>query len=268
MSYQHTMEMLFRETGPNARASPGSDARWKGPVNVKNMQGLPSQGRRRLNKLAHRFCLASLNVGTMSGGHNEVAKALERRHIDLCAVQETRWSGQKSYDIGCGYKLIYNGSRGTTSSVGIIISNKFIDLVSEVQRYDDRHMKIEFVAGEIKIHIFSIYAPQTGLSAECKDAFCSSVDEKIAEVPPENYLIVTGDLNGHVGRRKEGHVAHGGHGYGDKNDDGQRILDFAETHNLVIANTWFKKRDTHLITYYSASNTIQIENFLVGRRNL
>ena len=91
----------------------------------------------------------------MSSRHNEVAKALETMHIDLCAVQEIRWNGQKSYDIGCGYKLIYNGPRETTSGVGIIISTKFIDFVSEVQRYEDRLMKIAFFAGETKIQFFS-----------------------------------------------------------------------------------------------------------------
>ena len=37
---------------------------------------------------------------------------------------------------------------------------------------------------------------------------------------------------------------------------------------MVITNTWFKKRDTHLITYYSASKATQIDYVLVRRRNL
>ena len=37
--------------------------------------------------------IASLNVGTMKGRSLEVVETLERRSIDICCVQETRWRG-------------------------------------------------------------------------------------------------------------------------------------------------------------------------------
>ncbi|WP_218939395.1 endonuclease/exonuclease/phosphatase family protein, partial [Wolbachia endosymbiont of Atemnus politus] len=211
---------------------------------------------------------ATLNVGTMTGRSREIAEVLKRRRIEVCAVQETRWSGAKSRDIGDGFKLIYNGSPGTTNGVGIIVSEKFRDIVAEVHRFNDRLMKIIIMTAQRLIHVFSAYAPQTGCSDQVKDDFWAMIDDKVAEVPPEDAIIIAGDLNGHVGREKHGHSCHGGRGFGVINTDGERILDFADAHNLVITNTVFKKQESHLKTFYSGNAATQIDFVLVRRRDL
>ena len=40
------------------------------------------------------------------------------------------------------------------------------------------------------------------------------------------------------------------------------ILGFTMAYDLIIANTYFKKRDEHLITFKSGSNKSQIDFFL------
>ena len=42
-----------------------------------------------------------------------------------------------------------------------------------------------------------------------------------------------------------------GNGYGDQNEEGARALDFALENNLAICNTFFQKRDSHLMTVHS-----------------
>jgi len=44
---------------------------------------------------------------------------------------------------------------------------------------------------------------------------------------------------------------YGGFGYGKQNVEGERVLDFAYSFGLKVANTWFKKDDEKLITYES-----------------
>jgi len=43
-------------------------------------------------------------------------------------------------------------------------------------------------------------------------------------------------MNGHVGSNSVGYE-HGGYGFGDRNADGSRILEFADWLNLAICNT-------------------------------
>ncbi|EYB91332.1 hypothetical protein Y032_0207g2033 [Ancylostoma ceylanicum] len=66
-------------------------------------------------------------------------------------------------------------------------------------------MKIVVATVERRLHFFSAYAPQTGCSDKAKDDFWTLLDEKTEEVPPEDTIIVAGDLNGHVGATKEGY---------------------------------------------------------------
>ncbi|VDP04932.1 unnamed protein product [Heligmosomoides polygyrus] len=59
-------------------------------------------------------------------------------------------------------------------------------------------MKIVVAANERLYHFFSAYAPQTGCSDQAKKEFWSLLDEKTAEVPPKDVIIVAGDLNGQI----------------------------------------------------------------------
>uniref|UniRef100_A0A7I4XRC0 Reverse transcriptase domain-containing protein n=1 Tax=Haemonchus contortus TaxID=6289 RepID=A0A7I4XRC0_HAECO len=111
------------------------------------------------------------------------------------------------------------------------------------------------------------YAPGTGCSQQTKDKFWNLLDEKTAEVPLQEAIVVAGNLNGHVGATKDGYICHGGFGYGSRNTDGQRILEYADSHNLAIVNTRFRKRDSHLITFYSGENRTQIDFVLVRHRD-
>ena len=50
-------------------------------------------------------------------------------------------------------------------------------------------------------------------------------------------------------------MVHGGHGFGDRNASGEAILDFAMAYDLIVANTFFRKRDEHLIIFKCGPNT-------------
>ena len=51
-------------------------------------------------------------------------------------------------------------------------------------------------------------------------------------------VVFAGDMNGHIGSSNVGYDGtHGGFGYGSRNADGSRILEFADGLNLVICNT-------------------------------
>ena len=53
-----------------------------------------------------------------------------------------------------------------------------------------------------------------------------------------------------------------------RNADGDRVLEFAVANDFVIGNTFFVKRDSHLITYQSGNAKTQIDFILLRKRNL
>ncbi|VDP57952.1 unnamed protein product [Heligmosomoides polygyrus] len=86
-------------------------------------------------------------------------------------------------------------------------------------------------------------------------------------MPSQDVIIVAGDLNGHVGAAKEGYGCHGGLGFGSRNADGEHILEYAESHDLTIVNIRFRKRESHLISFYSGNSKTQFDFVLVRNRD-
>ena len=76
------------------------------------------------------------------------------------------------------------------------------------------------------------------------------MDDSIGNIPENVILVIGGDLNGHVGRDRNGFedviIIDG---YGKRNVDGENILEICQSRQLKILNTMFKKEDKKKITY-------------------
>ncbi|KAK6746049.1 hypothetical protein RB195_012270 [Necator americanus] len=215
----------------------------------------------------HPVRLATLNVGTLTGRSRELADSLRKRRVDICCVQETRWKGSKARELGDGYKLIYHGT-SNRNGVGIILNESFRNSVTAVDRLSDRLMAVKVDTGEVELRVVSAYAPQMGCSEEEKACFWEDLEQYVQSLESEEVLLIGGDFNGHVGSRKDGFEScHGGYGYGARNDDGLRILEYAVASDLIIANTQYRKRKSHLITYTSGGRETQIDFWMLRRRD-
>ena len=82
------------------------------------------------------------------------------------------------------------------------------------------------------------------------------MDAEMQAVPRSERLVVAGDLNGHVGRDRDGYD--GVHG-------GIKIMDFATAYEMRLMNTYYKKRENHLVTYNSGGRRSQID-FIMLRK--
>ncbi|KAK3890591.1 hypothetical protein Pcinc_005471 [Petrolisthes cinctipes] len=135
-----------------------------------------------------------------------------------------------------------------------------MESVIEVIRWDDRMMKIKLVVGEKVLNIFSVYAPQQGRPDEEKEEFREKLSDRISEVSRGDIVIVAGDMNVHIGRDNGGYEeVMGGYGIGQKNKEGEQMLQLCQLHNLRIWKTWFMKREEHLITFKSGDTATQID---------
>ena len=99
-----------------------------------------------------------------------------------------------------------------------------------------------------------------------KDEFWEHMDAEMQAVPRSERLVVAGDPNGHVGRDRDGYDGvHGGHGLGVRNEEGINIMDFATAYEMRLMNTYYKKRENHLVTYNSGGRRSQID-FIMLRK--
>ena len=106
---------------------------------------------------------------------------------------------------------------------------------------------VDLVIGEQIAMVVSCYAPQTGRSQIEKEGFWRQVEGVIMSTGINQEVIIGGDMNGHIGQvANRFHETHGNFGYGTRNAEGERILEFAEPMGYVVTSTLFKK--SHLMT--------------------
>ena len=123
---------------------------------------LPDQER-----LQERLHVATVNVGTLRGRASEVVETVSGRNIDICCLQEVRWSGAGTRTVtgtDTQYKLFWIGNQKGNGGVGFILAEKWIQKVIHVNRVNDSLMLLKVLVGKRVVTIISTYAPQQGLS--------------------------------------------------------------------------------------------------------
>ena len=60
----------------------------------------------------------------------------------------------------------------------------------------------------------------------------------------------------------------GRYGAGTRNKEGSMIVDFAKRMDLAIVNTYFKKKDEHMVKYKSGGKNTQIDYVMCRSRDL
>ena len=213
--------------------------------------------------------LASWNVGSLTGKSGELVETLERRGIDVCCIQETRWKGEgvrfiKGKDTK--YKIFYIGSKEGQAGVAVLIRERWVDKVVEVKRINSRLILVKLIIGECLVSVISAYAPQAGRTEEEKDDFWEQLTGLCMTISDREMIMIGGDLNGHVGERCESYEGvHGDYGFGSRNQEGVRILDFAAAMDMVVCNTLFKKEVNKLVTFSSGGRETTVDYILTRR---
>ncbi|KAK1669375.1 hypothetical protein QYE76_057534 [Lolium multiflorum] len=263
------LDTVISEQGSGRRILSGALHRLPGVV--KNEQGSPHLTRRvrRVRKLAEprRIRLGSWNVGSLTGKLRELVDTAVRRRVDVLCVQETKWKGQKAKEVDdTGFKLWYTGTTSNKNGVGILVNKSLRDGVVDVKRQGDRMILVKLVVGDLVLNVISAYAPQVGHNESTKREFWEGLEDLVRRVPIGEKLFIGGGLNGHVGTSNTGFErVHGGFGYGIRNQEGEDVLSFALAYDMVVANTLFRKRESHLVTFSSGLHSSQID-FVLSRR--
>jgi hypothetical protein len=175
-----------------------------------------------------------------------------RRRVNILCVQEMKWKGHKAKEVeDTGFKLWYIGNTSTKNGIGIVL---------------DRIILVKLLVEDLIFNVISAYAPQISLNESVKMQFWEELDALVSSVPISEKLFIGGDLNGHIGStRVDFDRVHGGFGYGSRNQEREGILNFALPYDLIISNTLFRKRVSHLVIFSSGQHYSQID-FIIARR--
>jgi len=258
------------------RAAPPAYVRKKsgepGRKAVTEMSDDEPSGSDRLHEDRQEIRFGSWNIGSMTGRSEEVAEVMGRRRIDICCLQETRWKGSGTRMIGrdrVKYKFFWQGGGDGTGGAGVLVAEGLVENVVEVKRRSDRIVQVKVVVGKEVVNVVSAYAPQTGRGEDEKEEFWRMMEEVVAVVGDAERLVIGGDMNAHVGEKADGYEGvHGGVGFGERNEEGVGLLDFACAADLTVANTRFQREERRRPTYESGGNKTVVDYFLVPSREM
>jgi hypothetical protein len=162
-------------------------------------------------------------------------------------IQETKWKGQEVKEVE---------DTGFKRSDGVV----------EVRRQGDRIILIWMVVRDSALNVINAYAPQVGLSESTKRQLWKDLYSMVSTMPTGKKLFIGKDPHGHVGVTNVGFKrVHEGFGYRSRSQEGADVLNFALAYNLLIANTHFKKTESHLVMFRNGQHSSQID-FILDRR--
>jgi hypothetical protein len=125
---------------------------------------------------------------------------------------------------------------------------------------------VKLLIRDLISNAISAYASQIDLNESVKMQFWEELDALISSMSNSEKLFIGGDLNVHVGSTRVGFDGvHGGFRYESRNQEGESILNFSLAYDLIVANTLFRKRVSHLVIFSSGQYCSQI-NFIFTRR--
>ncbi len=125
-----------------------------------------------------------------------------------------------------------------------------------------------------RLTILQCYAPTNEAEEEVKEDWYEQLQMAVSKVPQHDVLLLTGDMNAKVGTDNSNNErAVGKYGCGERNNNGERLVDFCTNNNLVIGGTIFPHKNIHKLTWQSPDGrTInQIDHIIINgkwRRSL
>ena len=66
--------------------------------------------------------------------------------------------------IGNGFKFLWSRGCKAENGVGVIVANWLMEKVVEVERFNDRVMKVNIIIGDVVVEVVYWYCPQAGRS--------------------------------------------------------------------------------------------------------
>uniref|UniRef100_A0A8C8DHP6 ribonuclease H n=1 Tax=Oryzias sinensis TaxID=183150 RepID=A0A8C8DHP6_9TELE len=186
-----------------------------------------------------------------------------RRGLSVLALSETKMKGKGE----CVFGSVSGRMSGVESGraregVALLVSCEVRRCVVEWKEVSPRLMWVK-VKFQKELWVFvSAYGPGSERNEEERVTFWNDLDECLQGFGANVNVVLMGDLNARVGdERIEGVV--GGHGVPGKNDNGERLIGMCTEREMVIGNTWFRKKEIHKYTWVRQSGGRVIDKALM-----
>src|SRR5215469_3398590 len=216
-----------------------------------------------------KFRIATWNVRTLYqiGKLENVEREMNRLRVDIPGLSEVRWP-----EVGCsqmdnGGTFVYLGGDTAEKGVGIMLTESVAKCMIGYWAVSDRVLLVRIKGNPFNICFIQVYSPTTQNEENEMDKFYREVQSAKGQCTQHEMIIVMGHLNAKVGNERFDEVV-GPWGLGDRNDRGERWIEWCMENKQIIVNTWFRHHPRHLWTWKSPGDRSrsQIDYITISKR--
>lgn len=218
-----------------------------------------------VNMRSRELVIGTWNVRSLCkpGKLDNVLQEMSRIGIDILGLAETFWDGTGDFETTLltndeKFRVIYSGGEKRRRGVGFILSGATMAAVQFYHTVSDRIVCIRLKAQPVDVIVIQVYAPTNDAPQTETEEFYSELENVVKlQKKYQDCLVVMGDFNGKVGDMKEDNIV-GPFGLGQRNENGQSVIDYCRKYNLMIANTWFETKERNRHTWIAPDKKIRI----------
>ena len=219
-------------------------------------------------KLKEPLRIATRNIRSLlrKGKLDNIKQEMERSKINILGLSEVRWKGAGETTTGKS-KFYYSGGEDHERGVGIILDEGASKSVKGYWAVSDRVLLLKVAGKPLDLNIIQVYAPTSASSEEDAENFYEEIEKAKTQCKNQDPLIIMGDFNAKVGQRGD-ELSVGMHGTGNRNERGERLVEWCEMNNFTIGNTCFQQPQRRKWTWKSPGDSTrnQIDYILISGR--
>lgn len=242
-------------------------------VNDQALHGKWATDRADTDQLRNGRTIGTWNVrGLLQPGKlHIIERELMRLNINICGLSETHWKSRGHFTTENHMVYIAGAENTGRNGVAFLVNRKLSQYVESYRSINERLMTLTLNTKPYKLHLIQVYMSTTdGNDQEIEDLY-NIVENTMAFLKPKGIVIVLRDFNSKVGRTtSDDHLQDivGRYGLGERNERGNRLMQFATDNNLSIMNTMFKHHPRRLYTWTSPNGQCknQIDYILADKR--
>ncbi|KAL1446846.1 hypothetical protein WDU94_003496 [Cyamophila willieti] len=191
----------------------------------------------------------------------ELEKELEQIKWSIVGLCETRRKGEECLKLKSGNVLYYKGDEdGKYNGIGFLVNKEIGQNIITMEGSSSRVGRLVLKLNDrYKLQIVQAYAPTSSHTDEEVEQFYEELKEMHEKGNDCQFKIVMGDFNAKIGTKLHGETVIGNYGFGNRNDRGNRLVQFAEEKRLYIMNSFFKKQPTRKWTWFSPDREVKNE---------
>jgi len=168
------------------------------------------------------------------------ASEMERRKIECLGLSETRWSGKCDFVTDAGSTVIYSGTESRTESGVAVILDKerSRSLMGTNQPSEQPHPDSTIIRAseEVDPHP-GLRTNKPGRRSRKGKLLHSCLQQVYQQVPKQDIVLLSGDFNAKIGKG----APIGKHALAAQNDNGERLVQFAQANDLVAENSMVQR---------------------------